>query len=246
VAAFFGTAGVVGGLQPPASAPVPAVSHWSGAGVHKQNADQQVHWGSVALPPRCQGFVARITWRDQGWGNSKGRVGLPRSFGVGENMFGRLAPQARAEDWAVCDFTPTSGDHGSELPIMYVVGGGGGHELRVEQMHVLAFGVGWGGVLEQWGLLIMTVKYDGLEVVPRPPRAAAAGAAAAAWTADELAFGRLVKAMALAMPQEVIVRVCSFVVVPFSTPSAWLRRAMYAYGVNPTGVHHTEVSLPLQ
>ncbi len=91
---------------------------------------------------RMKGLHVSFKWKDQGWGGQKGRVALKVMNGTDEVFL--------IEDWGVAPHIKETvsvmydEDHyfvknlvaGCRLELWYVVGGGGGHKLRVEDFSV--------------------------------------------------------------------------------------------------------------
>jgi hypothetical protein len=91
---------------------------------------------------RMKGLHVSFKWKDQGWGGQKGRVAVKVMNGTDEVFL--------IEDWSVAPHKKKTvsvmydEDHyfvknlklGCRLELWYVVGGGGGHSLRVEDFSV--------------------------------------------------------------------------------------------------------------
>ena len=80
-----------------------------------------------------------MKWKDQGWGNRKGRIGMRlmrnyETINQNENIFDAIAPH----DFEEREITIQANDGlltnymiGDTLDILYSVGGGGGHSLNI-------------------------------------------------------------------------------------------------------------------
>jgi hypothetical protein len=91
---------------------------------------------------RMKGFHVLFKWKDQGWGKQKSRVAVKVMNGTDEVF--------QIEDWGVAPHINETvsvmydKDHyfvknlvaGCRFELWYVVGGGGGHRLRVEDFSV--------------------------------------------------------------------------------------------------------------
>jgi len=89
-------------------------------------------WFSVDLSNEFDFFTLSLKWKDQGWGNRKGR--LFYSFaGEGWTNFGLLANHAFTEQMVTVTRSELAAfTQPTTLSFGYVVGGGGGHRLQVE------------------------------------------------------------------------------------------------------------------
>ena len=86
-------------------------------------------WGkSKTFPQKLAKAEITLTWKDQGWGNKKGRVGLWQ--GVTKAHSGK-APHSWVTETIDLDLEDLTND-GSAIQAKYVVGGGGGHQLYVK------------------------------------------------------------------------------------------------------------------
>ena len=91
---------------------------------------------------RMKGLHVSFKWKDQGWGNQKGRVAVKAMNGTDEVF--------QIDDWSVAPHEKETvsvvydEDHyfvkhlvaGCRLELWYIVGGGGGHSLWVEDFNV--------------------------------------------------------------------------------------------------------------
>ena len=109
-----------------------------------RNSDlyRAVPGASVVLEDTLTELLVQLVWNDQGWGNSKGQCLLKLVSREGkvlaEEKIG-LAPHVRqrqpfsfGSDANICKLS----HQGANLSISYLVGGGGGHALCIQQLEV--------------------------------------------------------------------------------------------------------------
>lgn len=99
--------------------------------------DYQVH-SSITLPDAVQQVRVSCRWKDQGFGNQKGQLCLVLRRAGSElcrkDCFGMAGHgwETKCKTFAASELaSPASGD---VLTVMYKVGGGGGHQLMVEDL----------------------------------------------------------------------------------------------------------------
>lgn len=95
---------------------------------------------NIRIPRDCVGFIIAVLWHDQGWGNAKGRLGLCNS-----PVIPLRAPREPRWEYVTCDMTQEQQEQLQQrstdcvLPLMHIVGGGGGHRLQIKHLRVLTF-----------------------------------------------------------------------------------------------------------
>lgn len=173
----------------------------------------------INLPGKCTGFILAVCWRDQGWGNQKGQFGLNK-----QPLTPGYAPQTQASTWeyVACDFKVEhqwSASH--QLPLSYIVGGGGGHALHIDQLRVLAFHreLPARGVVWHWMLLFKKVSEphaeDGETQSDHRPERESKQSANVDTQCDDLgSFRSLIKLISLRLPNEVQLEVVEFLEGP--------------------------------
>jgi len=116
----------------------------------RQSSEDFTPFGSMTLKSKPSHIDVYMQWKDQGWGNRKGEIQLQHTTGgatykCGRGLFGvaghtmvasryQLRPQ---NDEATCAFFAAA-DAGTEVQFQCKVGGGGGHELNIDQFDATA------------------------------------------------------------------------------------------------------------
>eukprot|EP00808_Paulinella_micropora_P020630 g16776.t1 len=112
--------------------------HWGDFG----GADHVIDY--IRLPQCLSSLVARVEWKDQGWGNRKGQLFLTLErngndvarqdvFGIAEHTWSTA--EAILDTKSAVVFRSRAGD---TLKICTHVGGGGGHRLEVKSLSITA------------------------------------------------------------------------------------------------------------
>mmetsp|Transcript_3739 Transcript_3739/g.5099 ORF Transcript_3739/g.5099 Transcript_3739/m.5099 type:complete len:233 (-) Transcript_3739:1327-2025(-) len=129
-------------LQKPLKIESEEESHW-----HGQYNDQQVKWMDApeALKGSPKSITAKVTWRDQGWGNRKGVLVLRLIDSDGKtvetlNLFGIAEHHSTSPEKAFtvedCPLLQKA-KKGHRIEVHRYVGGGGGHQLYVSDFSVI-------------------------------------------------------------------------------------------------------------
>ena len=94
-------------------------------------SDSINHWFSTGvITEEIDSFTLRFNWRDQGWGNHKGRI-FYRSGDSGWLNLGLLAGHTWSSQVKTIFSTSPADFDVAPLEFGYVVGGGGGHSLHI-------------------------------------------------------------------------------------------------------------------
>ena len=109
------------------------VIEYSGPNVNDYTRSDAIQsWFSTGpIAQDIDGFRLSMLWRDQGWGNRKGRI-YYRSDTTGWQNLGLLA----AHYWTWPTVTIMNSFDAGRLHFGYVVGGGGGHSLHIRNARV--------------------------------------------------------------------------------------------------------------
>jgi len=108
--------------------------------------DDDLHHGFQIPVPRqapCHSVLLALTWRDQGWGNRKGRIVIAAAEGgrvrpapdprCGEDVVYASGIAEHAARRIDVTFRPKDGE---TYHLWYVVGGGGGHSLHLSNVRI--------------------------------------------------------------------------------------------------------------
>ena len=100
------------------------------------STDAVVNWFSTSvIADEIASFTLNIRWRDQGWGNRKGRI-VYRSGDSGWQDLGLLAGHFWSnQSRTINSISPDDFDV-APLEFGYVVGGGGGHRLYIRNANL--------------------------------------------------------------------------------------------------------------
>lgn len=112
--------------------------------VSASNQDDEVHrWQSIAVPKGVARARLCLTWKDQGFGYTKGRVAMrvcsparPRRW---TDLMGSVNHDWHRREWTLPPAILEDLADGGALELGYRVGGGGGHELFITDAEVFFF-----------------------------------------------------------------------------------------------------------
>jgi hypothetical protein len=123
----------------------PAAHHTVLVDVELSSSATPVALAPVHVPDNACGFVAKVTWVDQGYGAREGQIGFSQFNAT--NFFQEKAPHAKGTFWAACDMAPGEGRQVKHLlgivddnvPLQAIVGDVSGATLIIDRLDVVVF-----------------------------------------------------------------------------------------------------------